>query len=327
MELNKTIQHFFHQSHLDVVDIDEIRRATERYPYVGALQLLLLKKQQQLKLSQTDEQYAKVALFVPNIYQIDSVLRDRQEQGIFTSPFVREPVPVVQEQEEQKLEQELITIEPGQEIESEQAHHAEMEEVQLNEQEQLIELEPIKEEETEIATEPHSEAGIESEEFSEEQHDDTPEPPLRTDLLRMESPIPIPSLRDISPQTDEMPVFEPYHTIDYFASQGIKLGQDIKPGDKLGKQLKSFTEWIRTMKRLPNTEIEQQLLDTSSGENIVAMAAGSVEMKEVVTETMAEVLLKQGNKARAIDIYRKLSLAYPDKSAYFAARIENIKHR
>lgn len=326
MELNKTIQHFFHQPHLDVVDIDEIRRATERYPYVAALQLLLLKKQQQLKFNQTDEQYAKAALFVPNIYQIDSVLRDRPEQGIFTSPFVREQVPV-QDHEEPNLEQELSTIAPGQHLEHAQTQNAEIEEVQINEQEQLLETKPPKAQETEIAHEPELQAVIESEEFSEEQHDDTPEPPLRTDLLRMESPIPIPSLRDISPQTDEMPVFEPYHTIDYFASQGIKLGQDIKPGDKLGKQLKSFTEWIRTMKRLPNTEIEQQLLDTANGDNIVAMAAGSVEMKEVVTETMAEVLLKQGNKARAIDIYRKLSLAYPDKSAYFAARIENIKHR
>ncbi|WP_052324079.1 hypothetical protein [Flavihumibacter sp. ZG627] len=326
MELNKTIQHFFHQPHLDVVDIDEIRRATERYPYVGALQLLLLKKQQQLKLSQTDDQYAKAALFVPNIYQIDSVLRDRPVHENFTSPFVRELVPV-QEKEEPKVEPERSTVEPGYEIENAQSHSEEVEEVQVKELEQLLEMEPIKEDETEIAPEPYLEEGKESEEFSKEQHDDTPEPPLRTDLLRMESPIPIPSLRDISPRTDEMPVFEPYHTIDYFASQGIKLGQDVKPGDKLGKQLKSFTEWIRTMKRLPNTEMEQQLLDTSNGENIVAMAAGSVEMKEVVTETMAEVLLKQGNKARAIDIYRKLSLAYPDKSAYFAARIENIKHR
>ena len=44
--------------------------------------------------------------------------------------------------------------------------------------------------------------------------------------------------------------FEPFHTIDYFASQGIKLRAEDLSKDKLGKQLKSFTEWLRSMKRI-----------------------------------------------------------------------------
>jgi hypothetical protein len=35
--------------------------------------------------------------------------------------------------------------------------------------------------------------------------------------------------------------FEPLHTSDYFASQGIKLSEEVQSSDKLGKQLKSFT--------------------------------------------------------------------------------------
>lgn len=123
-----------------------------------------------------------------------------------------------------------------------------------------------------------------------------------------------------------MPSFEPYHTIDYFASQGIKLGNEL-PKDKLGRQLKSFTEWIRTMKKLPQTAIEEKLLKSGQGETIEALAADSIETKEILTETMAEVLLKQGDKARAADIFRKLSLAHPDKSAYFATRIEQLNNR
>ncbi|MBZ5855817.1 hypothetical protein [Flavihumibacter profundi] len=154
-----------------------------------------------------------------------------------------------------------------------------------------------------------------------------PEPALRTDLLMKESPIPIPSLKDISPQTDELPIFEPYHTIDYFASQGIKLSHELPVNDKLGRQLRSFTDWIKTMKRLPQTDLEQQIAEAGLGEKIVAMAAGSVQHSEILTETMAEVLVKQGNFGKAIDLYHKLSLAHPDKSVYFAARIEQLKHR
>jgi hypothetical protein len=39
---------------------------------------------------------------------------------------------------------------------------------------------------------------------------------------------------------------------------------------------------------------------------------------------MAEVWLKQGNKEKAADVYRKLSLRNPSKSAYFAAKIESL---
>jgi hypothetical protein len=40
---------------------------------------------------------------------------------------------------------------------------------------------------------------------------------------------------------------------------------------------------------------------------------------------MAEVLLKQGKKESAIEVYNKLSLLNPSKTPYFAAKIEAIK--
>jgi hypothetical protein len=45
----------------------------------------------------------------------------------------------------------------------------------------------------------------------------------------------------------------------------------------------------------------------------------------VVTEAMAEVWEKQGNKEKAVAIYTKLSLLDPSKSVYFAAKIEELK--
>ncbi|MGB8192966.1 MAG: hypothetical protein WCF67_13645, partial [Chitinophagaceae bacterium] len=127
------------------------------------------------------------------------------------------------------------------------------------------------------------------------------------------------------PAVREAPLaFDPYYTIDYFASQGIKPPADVQPGDKLGKQLKSFTEWLKTMKRLPHT-VPEPRNDEAEQQNIRRFAAGSLEEKEVVTETMAEVLIKQDRRGEAIDIYEKLSLLDPSKRAYFAAKIENLK--
>ena len=118
--------------------------------------------------------------------------------------------------------------------------------------------------------------------------------------------------------------FEPYHTIDYFASQGIKLQQSDLSKDKFGKQLKSFTEWLRSMKRLPQPVIDANL-DEATQASIQNIAEHSFEEKDIVTETMAEVWIKQGNKEKAIDTLEKLSLLNPSKSHYFAAKIEQLK--
>lgn len=124
---------------------------------------------------------------------------------------------------------------------------------------------------------------------------------------------------------DQPLVFEPYYTVDYFASQGIKNIVEDKPQDRLGQQLKSFTEWLKTIRNLPPQQIATMTSDTGTEEKVVQLATNSLKEKEVETEAMAEVWIKQGQPEKAIDIYRKLSLLNPSKSSYFAVLIENLK--
>ena len=119
--------------------------------------------------------------------------------------------------------------------------------------------------------------------------------------------------------------FEPYHTIDYFASQGIKLGQ-IDAADKLGQKVKSFTEWLKTMKKI---QAEQENRISKQGqlphdENLDFKDKDLGEML-VITEAMAEIYLKQGLVDKAIEVYNKLSLQNPHNSHIFANRIKAIK--
>jgi hypothetical protein len=134
------------------------------------------------------------------------------------------------------------------------------------------------------------------------------------------------SIQVVEPETKNESAaieFEPLHTVDYFASQGIKITDEPVSTDKIGKQLKSFTEWIKSMKKIHGLQPDPQ--DPQTDMKIQGIAEFSNVEADVVTEAMADVLVKQDKIDKAIELYEKLSLNNPSKSAYFAAKIESLK--
>ncbi len=158
-------------------------------------------------------------------------------------------------------------------------------------------------------------------EIINEAPDDTDEVvQMEEEIEPMKIELKMPPERTLS---NEAMLFEPMHMVDYFASQGIKLSEETQTADKLGKQLKSFTEWLKTMKKV---HVENSAdLNVKTDDNIQTLAENSNAQAEVLTESMAEVFAKQGKMDKAGEVYEKLSLLNPAKSAYFAAKIENLK--
>ena len=287
---------------LDDCSLDELQHLSNQHPYFAPAQYILLKKLQRENAPGYSEQLQKAILFYHNPLEFDLFIN----QAKYETPFsFEEETEVAVEQLPVKTHEEEIEEEAV--IERPEEHLALPAEADVSESEGEIEE----------ATPPHAaQATIAAPGVEQQEEEKVKEPELNLkDALK--------PMETVAGNENDL-VFEPYHTVDYFASQGIKLSKEEATTDKFGKQLKSFTEWLKTMKRLPAVEQEKKL-DPVSEQKVEHMAAHSVEATTILTEAMAEVWAKQGNTEKAIEIYNKLSLHDPSKRAYFAAKVESLK--
>jgi hypothetical protein len=157
------------------------------------------------------------------------------------------------------------------------------------------------------------------------------------------------------PAVDPDPLIFPIYTRDYFLQQGEKVPEEIPEihelkatgdqddEDKSLMVVMSFSEWLLHFKnsteKMKEETKDQKALKTmwqkeklaaaieeeneEIPENVFEMAVNSIAKEEgLVSEPLAEIYIKQGKYDRAIEMYRKLSLRNPQKSVYFARKIE-----
>lgn len=93
---------------------------------------------------------------------------------------------------------------------------------------------------------------------------------------------------------------------------------DSKEVDQKTKQLAIIDRFIQSDPKI--TPGKAELFST---ENLAKMSL--VEDEEFVTETMAMIYARQGNKKKALKAYKLLSLKYPEKSIYFANQIKKLR--
>ncbi|GAA4329268.1 hypothetical protein [Flaviaesturariibacter amylovorans] len=286
----------------------ELRQLTEQYPYFAPAHFLLLKK-----LDPASEeyriQYQKAILYFHDPLSFELLLNRELVPGT-TAPEPDAPSGIAAaEPEVTQPEPAGITAEEGAlPVSSEEHEGAEP---------VALEMPEIPEPDAQVAPPLLSDELTEGRDEIADEEVAAPPP--------ADEPASLPSFSiDLSAPPKGDLSFEPFHTVDYFASQGIKLtAAEEVPRDKFGKQLKSFTDWLKTMKRLPEAATPDPL-DTKTDEKVDHLADDSVQQADIVTESMAEVWLKQGNKRKAAQIYRKLSLLHPAKSAYFADKINSL---
>lgn len=144
---------------------------------------------------------------------------------------------------------------------------------------------------------------------------------------------------------------KPIFSEDYFLYQGIEIPEvanmrrEPVKEDKSLMIVMSFSEWLMHFKtkneRDKQDKEDKKALKTmwqkeklaaaleeeneEIPEEVFNMAVNSITKEDgLASESLAEILQKQGKFDKALDMYRKLSLRNPQKSAYFATKIEQI---
>src|SRR5665647_1034376 len=296
-----------------------------------------LEKESISSINETTEETSHFAIVIPEE-------RNELKEDImpFESPAEitesKEPEESIINLTEEKLKEEIIplatvnekmeVLQTGDEIES--TTSKEEEPFAFEPKEEMLETDQLSNEapfenrtEEPLAFEPKEEM-LETDQLSNEApFENRTEEPLAFEPKEESIPFE-PQIQPSTINEEEEPMaFEPLHTVDYFASQGIKINEESLMNDKLGNQVKSFTAWLKSMKKLHPGKLPEQ--NEVIEKIIQSSAEESNADADVLTEAMAEVLIKQDKREKAVAMYQKLSLMNPSKSAYFAAKIESIK--
>ena len=152
------------------------------------------------------------------------------------------------------------------------------------------------------------------------------------------------------------------HTIEHVLSQEIKEQNDViepssdkskSPSSDL-KESQKFSDWLNILdhdrfKDSRNEDLLSDDIDNISEKSIIdsflqkdiniisptthesdfspsnLARLSVVDDEDFVTETLANIYVKQGNLDKALKAYKNLLLKYPEKKTYFAAQIEKIE--
>jgi predicted Zn-dependent protease len=113
-----------------------------------------------------------------------------------------------------------------------------------------------------------------------------------------------------------------------------------QPGDHLIEEIRSSKREIEPAGEKQKEQIEiidqfikqQPSITANTREKLNAAPIGDLATikngefgDNIVSETLVEILLRQGKKDKAVEVLKKLIWKFPQKKTYFAAQIEELK--
>ncbi|MHC1703790.1 MAG: hypothetical protein AB9846_07770 [Tenuifilaceae bacterium] len=127
-------------------------------------------------------------------------------------------------------------------------------------------------------------------------------------------------LVDISDLSKELIIPVSEYDLLEISEQNDSVDNDITPNGAEGAKSKNdlIDQFIKTNPRIRPPQI---IKDDQEDISLKSLS----EPEDLITEPLAKIYLSQGLIDKAISIYEKLSLKFPEKSSYFAGQIQEIK--
>jgi len=311
-------------------DVYLLKEEVNKYPYAQVLHILLAKVLSQQNASDKNEKLTRAAIYSGDRSVLKKIILEDGYIGHSEKIIPFQPLPTI-EIEVAPSAQVTETSDQNEEEDSSSIFAEVLKNLEelksLRQQFQFLELNlpnTVQEEKTDLE-EDKSETTIEKAE-------------IKPEVTNVE--------KDIKPNKKD----SPRHSIAKESdTKKKKLENILKQDEILDSQvnvffLKEIEEKKETLERpvsikhLVQKEIierfieEQPSIGSAKNEADKAAEEANKDLAEkstkfnddLVSENLAIIMLKQGKKDRAIDIYKKLIWKLPQKKAYFAARIEEI---
>jgi hypothetical protein len=286
MESADLIKYLQHPHLLDKNSLIDIHQTLSTAPYFNVLHFLLLKNLKNIENEAYINQMPKSSVFIGNPALLFRFLLDISNEDTLNTPVIGTSDKVYA-----KSSNDLIVIEDFPADESIQ----EIPPQETKEAAQLLELEDEKNKDLSIEIAQENESPAENKKTSASKS-------TKSKNVRKKSSAKKPSVDSVSTIKEKT------------ESKEVQTAQEesISAPDDLIESFIKAEPHIKPKKDLP--PVIEDISVPSIAEN-----------EEFITETLADIYIKQGLLEKAIAAYEKLSLKFPEKNTYFANLIDELK--
>lgn len=319
---------------LHQLSYEELKTIVLQYPYNANLHLLLLLKSKLENHKEYEKNLAMAASHSIDRAYLYKLLQDESLVALDRSSILHEE-DILELKDLKSVEAELektpILLAEAPEIKEENINYLEL-------SEQKEKREESKPGEPDISAEPE----LPNASVEREPEVDQPADPLLSqmnalndlieDVIAQEEKSPGVTgdeISELSNLTNAIKDFLPEEEVEESKIEEPKSEQEEanslseNPQEKPEPELKSKPE----EKPVDDTIPKKPSVKKRKKKKVAEIASKSIKSQSrVASETLAQLLEKQGLTEKAIKMYEQLILTFPEKSAYFAAKIENLKN-
>lgn len=315
-------------------DLTGARELTELFPWFHTAHLVLLKALKESSDIKFDSQLRSSALYVADRERLYQYLF--MEQGTVSRPVTDKEVTareIIAEAEASK-EEHLHAADTSQQPVTDQTATRSREELLAEIRSRLEEIEQTT---GETLKPEYEDAKTDHAQIPGDTPADLATDESVTDKVEVTDDSLMPEPGGVQPEEVQTPedVFEIEAATVTETSLITSAGEEIPDDDLL--ELASPDDFTVVQEAEPLTEADlidrfiaispriSRMTSQEQGPAVDLSEESSHEDGSFITETLARIYVNQGYYSKAINIYEKLTLKYPEKSAYFASRIEKIK--